>query len=142
MNVSEIRDEIQTRAETVDRVRAHDTVPGSVTPPSGGASAIVVPGNPFEEYPCMDDSVVDLNFTVILLTGRADERVSQDNLDAFLNADGTGSVRAALESGHVANVWDYLAVTAVRRYGTYTFGSGADAVTYLGCDLAVTVGCS
>lgn len=142
MNVSEIRDEIQTRAETVTLVRAHDTVPGSVTPPPGGVSAVVVPGSPFEEYPALDDAVVDLNFTVMLLTGRADEKSAQDNLDAFLNDSGAESVRAALEAGHIANVWDYLAVTAVRRYGTYTFGSGADAVTYLGCDLAVTVGCS
>ena len=142
MNVSTIRDQLKTLAETVSGVRGYDTVPGSPTPPAGGVAAIVAPTDPFLSYPTEDDSVVDLSFTVTAITGRADETAAQDNLDSFLAAGGATSLRAALESGHVANVWDYSAVTGVRQYGVFTFGQGADAIAYLGCQLSVVVGCS
>lgn len=140
MNLSAIRDRLKTCLETVSGIRAHDTVPGSVTPPSGGASAIVMPGSPLVEYPTMDADVTDVNFTVMLLTGRADERAAQDNLDAFLDPSGVASIRAAIEVA--AAEWDYAAVSGIRRYGAFTFGSGDGAVTYLGCEFPVTVGCS
>ena len=140
MNIPAIRDQLKTNLETVSNIRAHDTVPGSITPPSGGASAIVVPGSPFVAYPTVDDDVTEVYFTVTVLTGRADEKAAQDNLDAFLGASGGASIRAAIETD--ASVWDFAVVTGIRRYGAFTFGQGDGAVTYLGCEFAVTVGCS
>lgn len=93
----------------------------------------------FATKPTVDEDVRDLAFTVTTLVSKVVDENAQKTLDTHISPDG---VWDALESGAVANTWDYAAPTAQTGYGAYTFGTGEAAQQYLGFVTQVTVAVS
>ena len=134
-NVVTIRDKIKTNLATVAGLATYDTVPDKPEPPC----AIVMPDpNIFIERETMAKGVVTLNFVVLVLVGRVVDDAAQDNLDAYLNTSGTGSIWVALESDTTlgAAASDCKVRSQVcRNYGAFTFND----ITYLGAEFLVGV---
>jgi hypothetical protein len=131
--ISAVRDRLKTLLETVDGLRASDTVPDSIVTPL----AMVVPGSPFDAQVTMDDCH-DFSYNVVVLVTRSTGAVAvaQDALDAY-----AWTVRDAVDTGATAD-WDFCMAGNPTDYGDYTFGAGDGAQVYLGFTLPVTVGVS
>lgn len=83
MNVAEIRDGLKRRVETVQGLRAYDKVPEKPEVPC----VVVAPDEPFISYlEAMAGGMTRLNFQLVLLVQRGNDRSAQDALDAYLSA--------------------------------------------------------
>lgn len=130
-SVSAIRDGLKTALETIGGLRAYDTEPGQVSVPA----AVVIPGEPFVEYDlAMGDNADQLNFVVLVLVQRADDRTAQDALDGYLAGSGALSVKSAIE-GTLGGVVNDASVSTAVGYGPYSYAN----VEYLGVKFNVSV---
>lgn len=90
MNVADVRSALAGQLASTG-LRAHATVPDSVTPP---ALVVVPTAGVLVDF----DGGELVTFAVFVLASRADARSGQVDLDAYLAATGTKSLRLALES--------------------------------------------
>ncbi|MFC9088995.1 hypothetical protein [Nocardiopsis dassonvillei] len=135
-SVSAIRRGLATRLKTISGLLVYDFVRGSVTAPA----AVIKPGVAGREAVTFDktfgrgsDALV---FVVLLLVAPASDQVSQDSLDAYMDGDGTKSVKAAIEGDEtLGGLVSFAHVVSVREYGLVEWGG----VQYLGAQFVVEV---
>ena len=134
MSMSGIRDAVKTALETISGLRVYDTVPDVVEVPC----AWVLPrsGN---YHATFSSAVMNHQLEVTLLVRRgAVIAEAQDDIDAYIDPTGAGSLLAALNAITLGAHGSSLLVRGYRDYGALAFGGE----TYLGCklDMEVLVG--
>ena len=129
-SIPAIRDAIKTQLQTISGLRGYDTMSTVVNVPA----AVVNPGSPLVIYDQAFDGTDKLNFIVVVLVGKANDRAAQDALDAYLTNAGPSSVKAAIE-GTLGGLVVDCTVTTATNYGVYTVGT----VDYLGVRFNVEV---
>lgn len=131
--VAELREGLAVRLRTINGLASTATAPANAQPPF----AYVLPGTPFIEWDESFNRGLDkYNFTVRIIVGAVDQQGSQLLLDAYLNPDGTSSVKAALNADRTlgGKAFDLRAST-VSAYGVFM----ENEAHYLGCEIAVVV---
>src|SRR5688572_29714068 len=90
---------IETRLNTVTKLRAVDTVPDVIDPVTTGGFAIVgVP--PFNYRTTFGRGKYEIDYTITVLTSNAVSRVGQQLLAGFADPGCGGSIIAAIEADH------------------------------------------
>tara|TARA_R100001440_G_scaffold37494_2_gene56810 strand:- start:5430 stop:5840 length:411 start_codon:yes stop_codon:yes gene_type:complete len=110
---SSIRSGLKTRLETISGLMVYDYVPDFIDPPT----ALVAPFNSLNFDSTMQRGSDTYEIPVILYVSKVDAETGQDNLDSFLAASGSNSIKAAIEgdttlggaamSVRVVNATDY-----------------------------------
>lgn len=128
--IADIRKGLGKNLATLRGLRVAESIPDQVNPPV----AVVALSNVVYDG-AFAKGLVEYNFTVSVVVGRASEREAQRRLDAYISTGATG-VKAALESERSLGgaVYD-LRVTDMTQVGSVVVGD----VTYLACDFSVTV---
>lgn len=130
---SAVRAGLKTRLETITSPawQVYAKAPGSVVIPC----ALVLPATPAVVFDgTMGRGSDDLRFRVLVLIGKPDDELAQENLDPYLAGSGSQSVKAAIEGAAIAGT-SYAVVPEVSEYGEVTY-AGTD---YLGAEFAVIV---
>jgi hypothetical protein len=128
-----VRDGLKARLDTIDGLRAYDTVPATMEPP---AIVVAPAGGTFLIFnSSMDNDSADVRLTLWLLVSSSWDRTAQDKIDGFLAGAGPTSIRAAVEDTPVSET-QWAAITGVSNYGQIMFAG----LQYWGCQFHVTVG--
>lgn len=128
-SVGEIRTALATAVESVNGLRSSPTVPDNPRPPI----AVVMPER--VEYDLNGSRGADTYFfSIIVLVGRADDRVSQNKIDTFIV--GAQSVKKAVEADRtLGGAAQTCRVTGANNYGSIPVGE----VLYLSVQFSVEV---
>ena len=130
-NVGTIRTAIAANLSTISGLRTSSYVPDVVNPPI----AIVRPDNIAFDT-AFARGLDALEFVVMTIVGRVDERTSQSRLDAYCDTTGTSSIKRAIESNRtLGGAVSDLRVTEMRNYTTLNIGD----VIYLAAEFVVQV---
>jgi hypothetical protein len=140
-----VRQGLVERLETIDGLRVHQYVTGTVSPPA----ATIVPGlgsetstsRPAIEYDKSFGGSVLMNFMVKVAVSPTADDAGQARLDTYLDTRSDTSIKDALEAdmdpieqdGDI--IADSVLVTGVAHYGMIEWGG----IPYLGADLHVEV---
>lgn len=93
IDIQSIRDGIATNLATISGLRTAGDVPDNPNPPI----AVV-----FLENVAYDDAfrggLTTLNFNVMVVVSRADDRTAQRKLNQYISPDGASSIKSAVES--------------------------------------------
>lgn len=140
MELSAVRAGLATAAQAVvsdPPLMCLPYTPDSITPP-----VLYVRVEPFDYDLTMRRGVDEFNFALILLVSRADDRASQELLDAYVSGSGPASVKAAVEAERAAlgrvtlgGSCDDAHVKRVAAYQWFLFSD----VQYLGAQFTVRV---
>lgn len=131
-----VRQAITTRLATISGLNTFAEAPAAIMPP---AAAVAPPaGGVFVAYDDTFEGAATLSLVITLWVAKVDEPSAQQALDAYIASTGASSIKAAVDSGATAD-WEWAVVGDPRDYGAYVFGTGASALTYLGCTFPVTV---
>lgn len=130
-SVSSIRTGLATRLGTITGLRTAATMPDNPNPPV----AIVVPDSiNFDDT--FHRGMDTLNFRVLLIVGRADERTAQNSIDGYCATSGASSVKAAIEGDKTLGGTAFdCRVTTMSNYGSILIGE----TTYLSVEFIVVV---
>jgi hypothetical protein len=130
MNVSNVRDGIKTRLQTISGLRVWDVIPDQVTPPGA------VVGQLDFTFDIDNARGVDLaNVDVYVIVQRMDARSGQNKLDGYLAGSGASSIKAAIEGDRtLGGTVNTLRVTRAEA-GTYLQGD----VTFLSYRYSLTI---
>lgn len=130
-SISTIRAGIATNLATIAGLRTSAWIPDQINPPI----AVVKPDN-ISYDTAFGRGLDTMEFSVLCIVGRVDERSAQATLDAYCATTGTASIKAAIESdATLGSAISDLRVTAMRNYTSLNVGD----VTYLAAEFAVTV---
>lgn len=130
--LSQIRDGLKTRLETITGLRAHDTIPDSISPPC----AVVGAPEPLEYDVAFRGAAHRYTIPVRVYASRASERTGQDKLDGYMAASGATSIKAAIEGdATLGGAAHSTVVKQARGYGVYNIGG----VDYLGVEFVTEV---
>lgn len=131
--ITELRDGLATRCATISGLASTGTAPANLVPPY----ALVLPGSPFIEFDENFGGDFDqYHFTVRVVVGKVDEQGAQLNLDAYLAASGSSSVRAAIKADRtLGGKATDLRVQSVSNYGVFVINEAS----YLGAEFSVQV---
>lgn len=134
--LSQIRTAVADALETLDGVRAAEEW-GDTINVSGNASAAIVQKGPSTYDSVMGDQGDGTTITIVMVAGRASERVARVKLDAFcdLDPDSTTSVRNAV-NGTLGGLVAWCTVQSDSEYREYEINEGQ----YLGCEFTVGIG--
>lgn len=115
-----IRVELRRRLETISGLRAYDVWPTTINPPV----AIVRPlsGTNDEDQ----DGSVTLQLEITLLLQLGDQRVAQEQMDAYIATEGPQSVTTALEADRSLGGAAHSVRADWRDYGTMRVGADED----------------
>ena len=129
MNVSNVRDGIKTRLQTISGLRVWDVIPDQVTPPGA------VVGQLDFTFDIDNARGVDLaNVDVYVIVQRMDARSGQNKLDEYLGS-GSKSIKTAIEADRtLGGTVNTLRVTRAEA-GTYLQGD----VTFLSYRYSLTI---
>lgn len=131
MTISTIRDGLKTRLSTIAGLTPYDTVPDNPVPPF---AAIIPSGIQYDAG--MSDAGHTYTFAVLVVVGRVAEGIAQDALDAYCDATGASSIRAAIRGDRTLSGSAYdCRVTEMRNYQQLAIGE----ITYLGAEFVVEV---
>lgn len=113
---------IETRLNTVTKLRATDTAPDFTDPVTTGGFAIVgVP--PFDYRTTFGRAKYQIDFTITVLTSAAVSRVGQALLAGFADPTGAGSVVVAIEADPtLGGIVDTCWLTTFRPLGLEEVG--------------------
>jgi hypothetical protein len=136
-DVGAIRSRIATRLKTVSGLSVLDFMPPAVP---GLPAALVAPVSGVFATEVTGDGCEDLEFVVTVLVSKTVDENAQNIVDTFIS-EGSANLANAVESGSTAD-WDWAICSTARNYGAFVFGSGDQAMTFLGFELPVTVGVS
>jgi hypothetical protein len=129
--LTQIREAIATRLQTISGLNVSPTVTGQITPPA----AVVAPATESPvDYDTSLSGTTDYHLVITLLVSRADETAGQNNLDPYVDPTGANSVHAAV-NGTLGGLVDDANVGAAGRYGNINY----NAVDFYGCEFPVTV---
>ncbi len=128
MTVTAIRDELADRLETIGGLRVYryppDTLPEL-------PAAIIQPGEPLADYDRVIGAAdVSYNFSVLLLSRSADHAQVWEEVAAYVNPKGAGSVRAAVERLGKAGATVGAVTTVSADWFRVVRATGAGPVTY------------
>ena len=130
--ISQVKDGLKTRIETISGLRAFDYQPDQVNPPFAFPTLDTIT---YHQTGMASGGVV-MNFTVTLVVNRASERTAQDELDKYMSFSGAQSLRAAIEADRtLGGVCDDLIVTNAENLTNID----ANDTLYLAVDFKVTV---
>ena len=130
--ISQVKDGLKARIETVSGLRAYDYQPDQVNPPFAWPTLDEIR---FHQTGMSTGGVV-MDFTITVVVTRQSERTAQEKLDAYSSWDGAQSVRAAIEADRtLGGVCDDLIVVSA---GNFT-NIDANDTLYLAMDFKVTV---
>lgn len=130
-SIATIRTGIATNLATISGLRTSAFVPDLVNPPI----AVVRPETVTYDT-AFARGLDTLEFAVLVIVGRVDERTSQGRLDAFCDTSGASSIKRAIESNRtLTGAVSDLRVTEMRNYTSLTIGD----VTYLAAEFVVQV---
>lgn len=130
-SISTIRAGIATNLATIAGLRTSAWIPDQINPPI----AVVKPDS-ISYDTAFGRGLDTMEFSVLCIVGRVDERSAQATLDAYCTTTGTASIKAAIESdATLGSAISDLRVTAMRNYTSLNVGD----VTYLAAEFAVTV---
>lgn len=135
-NVGDIRDALRTRLETLPRIRVADEIPAAATI-TGQADGAVI-SYTGTTYMLDTQGNAMRTFTVTILTGLVSSRTAVDRLDAYCDVDGATSIYTVLSSA-IASVAHDVRVISDNGHATFTVGTGAEAVDYLGTEFSLEV---
>jgi hypothetical protein len=137
-DVKAVRDRVVTRIRAavtginvMDFMVLNPVLPAALVAPPPGTFLTEVTG----------DGCEDMELVVTVLVSNTISQNAQNRLDEYLSEGATQNLANAIESSSTAN-WDYAIVGAARNYGSFVFGSGDQAQTFLGFELPITVGVS
>jgi len=91
---SAIRSGLKTRLETISGLMVYDYVPDFIDPPT----VLIAPFNTLNFDSTMQRGSDTYEIPIILYVSKVDAETGQDNLDSFLAASGSNSVKAAIEA--------------------------------------------
>lgn len=130
-SISDIRNGIATNLGTISGLRTSAWIPDQINPPI----AIVKPDSiSFDR--AMQRGMDLMQFSVLAIVGRVDERSAQARLDAYCATTGASSIKAAIESDQTLGSAAFdVRVTEMRNYTSLPVGD----VTYLAAEFAVEV---
>jgi hypothetical protein len=130
--ISQVKDGLKTRIETISGLRAFDYQPDQVNPPFAFPTLDTIT---YHQTGMASGGVV-MNFTITLVVNRAVERTAQDALDQYMSFSGAQSLRAAIEADRtLGGVCDDLIVTNAENLTNID----ANDTLYLAVDFKVTV---
>jgi len=130
--ISQVKDGLKARIQTISGLRAFDYQPDQVNPPFAFPTLDAITYH----QTGMGTGGVVMNFTVTLIVNRAVERTAQDQLDQYMSWDGAQSLRAAIEADRtLGGVCDDLIVTNAENLTNID----ANDTLYLAVDFKVTV---
>lgn len=129
-SVSDIRDRLKTRLETIPGLRVHDTVPSQINPP-----VAVIRRRRIDFDSTMARGSDDFIFVVSLFVQLASDPHAQDALDEYLAGTGTKSVKAAIEGAALGGDVDFARVTTAEEDGIIEYAGGS----FLAVDFLVDV---
>lgn len=130
--ISQVKDGLKARIETVPGLRAYDYQPDQVNPPFAWPTLDEIRYH----VTGMGSGGVVMDFTVTVVVQRASERTAQDKMDQYAAWSGEQSVRAAIEGDRtLGGVCDDLVVISA---GNFT-NIDANDTLYLTMDFKVTV---
>lgn len=131
--LTDIREGLKDRLDTIAGLRAFAYVPGQINPPA----AVVEPANPVVEYhQAMAGGLNVWRLKVRVFEAANADTQSQQALDSYIAPTGTKSVKAAIEGDKtLGGVVADLTVDESVGYGEYAYGN----VSYRGFELTVTV---
>ena len=130
-DIAAIRAGIATNLGTITGLRTSSFVPDVLNPPV----AVVRPDNIAFDT-AFARGLDTLEFVVMTIVGRVDERTSQARLDAYCNSTGASSVKRAIESDRtLGGAVSDLRVTEMRNYTSVSIGD----VIYLAAEFVVQV---
>lgn len=130
--VSQIRTALAAAFATIDGLKGHATVPGQINPP---CAVIRRRSGPREDT--LRGSTVAYTFTATLFCGAADDKSSQNTLDAYLSPEGGPSVFEALnEDATLGDVVDYAVISDVEADQLIEYAGAM----YLGAEVIIEVG--
>ncbi|HEY7821852.1 MAG TPA: hypothetical protein VIG24_03405 [Acidimicrobiia bacterium] len=129
MSVGTIRSALATRLTTIPGLRVSEVMVDAPRPPQATIMPLRI------DYDLNAARGADeYQFVVTLMVSRADDRASQNNLDAYLV--GANSVKAAIESDRtLGGKVNTCRVSEMRNYGAIAYGEQL----YLGCEFLVEV---
>lgn len=129
--IAQIRAGIATNLATITGLRTSATVPDQINPPV----AVILPST-IDYDTAFRRGLDTMQFQVLAIVGRADERTAQNTLDAYCQSTGATSIKTAIESDRtLAGVIKDLRVTQMRNYGPADIGG----TTYLTAEFVVSV---
>ena len=130
--ISQVKDGLKARIETISGLRAFDHQPDQVNPPFAWPTLDEIRYH----QTGMSSGGVVMDFTITLVVQRVTERVAQDALDQYMSWSGVKSLRAAIEADRtLGGVCDDLIVGSA---GNFT-NIDANDTLYLTVDFKVTV---
>jgi hypothetical protein len=126
-----IRTGLATRLATISGLRTSSFIPDQINPPV----AVVMPSRiSFDR--AMHRGLDEYEFTVVVLVGRADERIAQTLLDDYCNPTGTSSIKTAIEGDRtLGGVVSDCRVAEMRGISSVLVGD----TTYLTAEFVVSV---
>lgn len=129
--LAEIRTGLKNRLATITDLNTYDKAPGTVTVPA----AFPIPGTiEFDETMSSNDTLN--TFRIRLLVQEGTVVYAQEDLDPYLAATGSLSVRAAINGDDtLGGVAYWTRVSRVARYGTIEHNN----MPYLGAEFDVEV---
>ena len=130
--VSQVKDGLKTRIETVPGLRGFDYQPDQVNPPFAFATLDEIR---YHQTGFATGGVA-MDFTITVVVNRASERTAQDKVDQYTSWDGAQSVRAAIEADPtLGGVCSDLIVNSASNFTNID----ANDTLYLTMDFKVTV---
>lgn len=130
-SIGTIRAGIATNLGTIAGLRTSAWVPDQINPPI----AVVKPES-ISYDTAFGRGLDTLEFSVLCIVGRVEERTAQATLDAYCATTGTASIKAAIESNPtLGSTISDLRVTEMRNYTSLSVGD----VTYLAAEFVVQV---
>lgn len=137
-DIKAIRDRVVSRIKAaVTGINAMEYMPVNPILPA----AIVAPPAGVFLTEVTNDGCEDMELVVIVLVSNTVEENAQNRLDEYLSEGASQNIANAIESGSTSD-WDYAIVGAIRNYGSFVFGAGDQAQTFLGFELPVQIGVS
>lgn len=94
MDLNNVVDELTTQLKTITGLRVHSEPPGTVDPPAAVISW------PEVDYDGTYARGMDkLTLPLVLVVGKASERIARKTVNAYVNGSGAKSIKAVLEAG-------------------------------------------
>ena len=130
-SITSVRSGIATNLATISGLRTSAWIPDQINPPI----AVVKPDS-ISYDTAFSRGLDTMQFSVLCIVGRVDERSAQATLDAYCATTGTASIKAAIESDPtLGSAIQDLRVTEMRNYTSLPVGD----VTYLAAEFVVQV---
>jgi len=130
--VTELKNGIKTRLETITNLRAYAQQPDQVNPSVGGIAWPTLESITY--HGAMRAGLVTHVFTVSVIVGRVAERTAQNLMDTYLSYD--NGIRAAIEAD--TTLGGYAKTLIVEEASNITTVDANDT-TYLTVDFRVVV---